>query len=333
MYCVAIGDVLIGQDDFRQGLMGTSFCSHLETRGFHEGMDRHEMRAMIRKMEVTGPDYERLDDETIQLIQDKAELLFVHLAPVNQALIEGCRHLKAIISCRGGLENIDVQACQEREIALIHCPHHNANAVAEYTIGLILSETRNIGRSTIALHQGQWREHYPNSGQIRELRSLTVGIIGYGTIGRLVHEYLKPFHAKVLIYDPYQGYDDLEVLLRQSDVISLHSRIEPGQPPVIGQSQLAKMKPTAVLINTARAMSVDYEALYQALAQHQIGSAALDVYPEEPLDSHHPLCSLDNCTLTNHRAGDTLDSYVKTPELAAQAVEEWLLTKKTRYLV
>ena len=272
-----------------------------------------------------------------------AEVLFVHLFPVPEALMEAAPKLKYILSARGGLENIDVEAAKKRGISIINCPAHNAYAVAEYTIGLIIAETRNIGRADIALSEGVWRERYPNSKAIPELRSLTIGIVGFGTIGRLVAERLKVFGCKILVQDPYVSKQDVEALgcervdmpelLSKADVITLHGRIPAGAPALIGKDEFKQMKKTAYLINTARAVLVDTDALADALRNHEIMGAAVDVYPTEPLPEDFPLLHLDNITLTNHRGGDTIDSYIKAPEMLCDQLQELLEKGTTRFLV
>lgn len=197
------------------------------------------------------------------------------------------------MSARGGVENIAVKEAQEKGIKIIHCPMHNAFAVAELTIGLMICETRNVARANYALKNGEWREQYPNTGHILELRSMCVGLIGFGAIGRLVAQRLKVFGSRILIYDPFVakeeiealGYEavDKDTLLKESDIVSLHGRIGPNDPPLIAKAELEKMKPSAYLINTARAVLVNMEDLEEALIHKTIAGAAIDVFLKNPL--------------------------------------------------
>jgi D-3-phosphoglycerate dehydrogenase len=238
------------------------------------------------------------------------------------------------LTARGGLENIDVEAAKKKNITIINCPEHNAFAVAEYTVGLIISEMRNIARSYLALKGGTWREFYDNTSAIPELSDSKVGLIGFGTIGKLVAKRLLSFESKVMVYDPYVDPAliktmscipvSLGKLLENCDVISLHGRLPKNSPPLIGRKELSMMKPNSLLINTARAALIDMDALYEALKGKIIMGAALDVFPVEPLPENFPLLKLDNLTITNHRAGDTLNSYIKAPELLLKKLHDSL---------
>ena len=255
----------------------------------------------------------------------KADVIFVHQCPVSKKVINEAKNLKYILSWRGGVENIDMEAAKEKGVKVINCPAHNAYAVAEYTIGMILNELRNITRACMALKSGEWREKYQNSETLTEVRSQTIGIIGFGTIGRLVVERLKGFHPTILVNDPFADEDKIreegcepvtkEELLKRSDVVTIHARINAGDPPIIGKEEFHQMKETAYLINTSRAVAVDMEALYEALSEHKIMGAAIDVFPTEPVKKDEPLLNLDNITVTNHQGGATVESYIKAPEM------------------
>lgn len=342
MKCLVIGDALIPAKYFEKAVSDWEMFDSFESYSFLEDMSRNDVRNLVRKMETEYFDYCPVPNEVYEKIGD-AEALFVHLFPVPESLIQAAPKLKYILSARGGLENIDVTAAKKRGISILNCPAHNAYAVAEYTIGLILAETRNIVRADQSLANGVWREQYPNSEAIPELRSMTIGIVGFGTIGRLVAERLKVFGCKILVQDPYVAKEDVEALgcekadmqelLRCADVITLHGRIPADAPALIGKNELKQMKKTAYLINTARAVLVDTEALAEALRNHDIMGAAVDVYPMEPLPEDFPLLHLDNITLTNHRGGDTIDSYIKAPEMLCAQLKELKETGSTRFLV
>ena len=264
----------------------------------------------------------------------KADVIFVHQCPVSREVIKEAENLKYILSCRGGVENIDMEAAKEKGVKVINCPAHNAYAVAEYTIGMILNELRNITRSCTALKSGEWREKYQNSETLTEVRSQTIGIIGFGTIGRLVIERLKGFHPTILVHDPFADEDEIreegckpvtkEELIKQSDIITIHARIKAGDPPIIGKEEFDQMKDTAYLINTARAVAVDMKELYRALSEHKIMGAAIDVFPTEPISKDEPLLKLDNITVTNHQGGATVESYVKAPEMVLDMLKHSL---------
>ena len=232
--------------------------------------------------------------------------------------------------CRAGTENIDARAAADRNIPIYNVPGRNATAVAEFTVGMILAERRNIARAHLSLATGGWRKTYANTGQFTELAGKTVGLIGFGVIGQMVAQRLRPFEVEIIVHDPYQDEDviqehggrkvDLEDLLRRCDIVSLHARGSEDGPPLIGARELARMKHTALLINTARAYLVDAVALADALRDRRIAGAAVDVFEQEPLDIDAPLRTLDNITLTPHLAGSTVEAFQHSPHLLVEAI-------------
>ncbi|HIX68926.1 MAG TPA: 2-hydroxyacid dehydrogenase [Candidatus Anaerostipes excrementavium] len=329
--CVAVGDMFIHPDDFRQAFEQYPIFDTCRYITWKEDADRQEARAIIRRIETEGSMAYPPDQQLLREIED-AEAVFLHLCPISREVIERAKHLKYILTCRGGVENIDMEAAGENGVTVVNCPEHNAYAVAEYTIGLMICEMRSIARADRALKNGEWREQYPNSGKIREMRNISIGLIGFGTIGRLVAERLKGFGSRILIHDPFVAAEEIEKegylpmekedLLREADVVSLHGRIGPGEPPLIGAKELKMMKKDAYLINTARAALVDMDALYQALKEEEILGAAIDVFPTEPIAPDDPLAHLDHVTAGNHRGGDTLESYTKAPEAVLLKLQE-----------
>jgi D-3-phosphoglycerate dehydrogenase len=187
---------------------------------------------------------------------------------------------------------------------------------------LLFAEIRNIARSHAALKQAEWRKEFPNSAAIPEVYGKTIGIVGYGNIGRMVAGYLQAFGARIVFYDPFvtgttEGVESLslEELLRQSDIVSLNLRLSEETFHLIGAKELALMKPSAVLVNTSRSGVIDQAALVDALQRKQIMGAALDVFDVEPLPADDPLLQLDNVTLTAHLAGSTIDAFTNSPKL------------------
>ena len=172
---------------------------------------------------------------------------------------------------------------------------------------------------------------------------MTVGLIGFGAIGQLVAQRLQPFGCSIMVHDPYLDASvieqlgciavDKKTLLEESDIVSLHGRIGPNDPPIIGREELRLMKPVSYLINTARAVLVDMPALEEALQNGSIMGAAIDVFPKEPLTKEDAVVQLDNCTLTNHRGGGTLDSYERSPELLLEQLQEAVQTGHTKYMI
>lgn len=324
--CLAIGDFLIPSKVFDSVLNHDALFSEYQSLDWQQGLNgtRAQFRDVVRRIETYGTQAYTIQNDIVDRIKN-VDVLFVHLCPISAELISRANKLKYIMVARGGLENIDLQAANEKHITVINCPEHNALAVAEYTVGLMICEMRNIVRSDIALREGIWREFYDNTSAIPELNGSTIGLIGFGTIGKLVAERILPFGAKVMVYDPYIDQEIIknngliptskEVLLKQCDIVSLHGRLPNNAPPIIGKKELSIMKKNSLLINTARASLVDMDALGDALRNKMIMGAALDVFNNEPLPKDFPFLKLDNITITNHRGGDTLNSYLRAPEL------------------
>lgn len=289
--------------------------------------DRSAMRDVVKAIEAGKREEIAVPEGLFEAVAD-AELLIVHLCPVNRDLIEAAPKLKAVMSCRGGKENLDIEACTEHGIAVSNNPAHNANAVAEFTIGMILSETRNIARSNFAIRNGEWRKVYPNSATtIRELSDMTVGIVGYGSIGRLVARKLSVFGCRILVADPFAGSVDeeyaelvtMEELLMNSDIVTLHARSDRA---IMGEREFALMKDHSYLINSARSYLVDSEAFIRAMDSGKLLGAAFDVFESEPRIPEFYL-RYDNVTLTNHRGGDTINSYKDAPGFAIKNYLCW----------
>jgi D-3-phosphoglycerate dehydrogenase len=274
-------------------------------------------------------------DEIVALI-DGASMLVTHLAPLSRSMLAQLPDLRFIAVSRGGPVNIDMKAVRERGIRVVNAPGRNATAVAEFTIGAILAETRNITRGHDALRRGDWRGDLYRADVVgRELSELTVGIIGYGEIGRRVVKLLKAFDSHILVCDPYVQISaedladgvtqvSLEHLLGQSDVVSLHPRVTPETTNMINTATLACMKGNAYLINTARGPLVDLAALHDALAGGRLRGAMLETFAVEPIDPSSPLLKLENVTLTPHIAGASTRTVKYAAGLMAHEVLRYL---------
>jgi D-3-phosphoglycerate dehydrogenase / 2-oxoglutarate reductase len=281
-------------------------------------------------IEQGGPAAVPLPDALTHNLQD-FDIVVVQFAPLDERFIAAAARLKIIGVLRGGTENIDTAAAARRGITVLNTPGRLGRAVAECTVGLILAEIRNLARGHARLMQGRWDRAFPNSDDIPELYRRTVGLVGYGAVGLLVARFLQAFGCRLLAFDPFFQGDpapaaltDLPSLLRESDVVSLHARLSPETQGLIGARELAFMKPSAILVNTARSGLVDEPALIQALTQRRIMGAALDVFDLEPLPPGHPFLRLDNVTLTPHLAGSTRDGFRNSPVLLAERLARLL---------
>lgn len=319
MKLLAISDTYIPAAIMRQGLESLADVGLEVTVRRWEHPTLVELQQANLVIEQEGPNALPLPDDVLDGI-DAFDILLVQFTPVGQRTIELATRLKLVGVLRGGTENVDLSCATARGICVLNTPGRNARAVAECALGLMLSEIRNLARSHAALKAGQWRRDYPNSTAIPELRGKTVGLIGYGSVAQLVAHYLVAFGSRIIAYDPYFRGDsqpatlvDLPTLLEQSDIISLHARLTEENHGLLGRKEFARMKSSAVLINTARSGLVVEEALVEALSQRRIMGAALDVFDVEPLPSDHPLMKLDNVTITPHLAGSTIDSFYQSP--------------------
>jgi D-3-phosphoglycerate dehydrogenase / 2-oxoglutarate reductase len=274
-------------------------------------------------------------DETVALVGD-AEIVVTQLAPFSADVMDRTPNLRLIAVSRGGPVNIDMAAARQRGIKVVNTPGRNATAVAEFTIGAIIAETRNITKGHEALRKGEYRgDLYRADVTGRELGEMTIGIIGYGQVGHRVVKYLKAFGCRILVCDPYvqlsaQDLKDgvvqcnLETLVSESDVVSLHPRVTPETTQMINAEILRKMKPDATLINTARGPLMDYQALYDVMRSGHLRGAMLETFAVEPVPPDWPLLQLPNVTLTPHIAGASVKTVTYAAGLAADEVNRYL---------
>lgn len=265
------------------------------------------------------------------------EIIVVHVASINREVIAASPNLKVAAVLRGGFENADAQALKEEGIKLINAPWRSADAVADFTVGMMISENKNIARSHKLLFEGKWCKNYINQSYIHNMNRSTVGIIGFGYIGHRVAERVKAFGAKIVVFDPFQkpeviekeGYTalSLEELLKQSDYVTIHMRLSDQTNKYLGKREFSLMKPTAYFINTARAGLVDTSALLKALQTKSIGGAAIDVFDKEPLTPDNPFFQLDNVTLTPHLAGTSCDTMRNSVDICFEDIKNYLLGK------
>jgi D-3-phosphoglycerate dehydrogenase / 2-oxoglutarate reductase len=274
-------------------------------------------------------------DEVVRWTGD-ARILVTQLAPLSAAIMDRLPALKFVAVSRGGPVNIDMAAARQRGIVVVNTPGRNATAVAEFTIGAILAQTRLIISGHEALRRGEWRgDLYRADRAGRELSEMTVGLVGYGEVGRRVVKLLKAFGCRILVSDPYVQLDagdlkdgvtqvSLERLLAESDVVSLHSRVTVETTGLMNREALLRMKPDAYLVNTARGPLLDYAALYEVMAAGHLAGAALETFGIEPVPADWPLLQLPNVTLTPHIAGASVRTVTYAAGLAAEEVRRFL---------
>jgi phosphoglycerate dehydrogenase-like enzyme len=237
--------------------------------------------------------------------------------------------LKIISRWGVGYDAVDVPAATEQGIVVAYTPGMTDGAVADLAIGLLLSLVRHIHQGHQSMREGLW---LPQWGH--DMAGKTLGILGYGRIGATVARRARGFDFRVIAYSPRSspgpGPDGIErvsldVLLEQSDYITLHAALTPQSRGLLGETQFRRMKPTAFLVNTARGALIDETALLRALAEGWIAGAALDVFAEEPLPAHHPFRSAPNLLLSPHQGSSALETGARVSEAAVRAVLDLLV--------
>ena len=323
---VVVGDALLPAEVITAGL--ADLDDHLEvTSALTWGSpDEAEVDRMALRLESDGPEAEDPPKELLSHLAE-AEALVVHYCPVSASTLARAPRLRVLASCRAGTENLAVDEAVDRGVLVVHVVGRTTEAVSDFAIGLLLAEARNIARAHRRLVDGGWDKRFPSSAFTPELEAKTVGVVGIGQVGAAVARKLQGFRVRLLGHDPFVADENiraggadpvaLDRLLGESDFVTLHARPQPGAPPLIGRRELGLMKPTAFLINTARAALIDTDALIDALRTGAIAGAALDVHDREPLGPDHPLLGLDNVTLTPHLASSTRECTDKSPRLLA----------------
>lgn len=267
--------------------------------------------------------------------------LAVRLSRINAEVIDAAESLQVIGRNGVGLDNVDVTAATRRGIAVVYTPDANSVSVAEHVLGVALAMSKGYPRLDRETRAGNWGAREKLG---RELTGRTFGFIGLGRIGTLAARKCKgAFDAQIVAYDPYARPEvvaelgatlmgSLDALLQRSDVVSLHVPLIPETKGLIGARELARMKPTAYLINASRGTVVDEEALAAALRNGTIAGAALDVFGEEPLPAGHPLYDVPNLLLTPHTAALTEEAMERMAMSMASDVLAVLRGEKARYV-
>lgn len=329
---VVIGDAYVSPDTMEAAVLESKLSVKNVKKLFWGTDDTSEFDQNQMKVERGGPEavpYPKELDECIQT----ADIIMTHYCPIPEVIFKKGKRLKAIITCRGGVEHIDMVAATKRQIAVVTVVR-NAEAVAEFTLGMCISLTRNIATSHHALKCKKWEKQYFNTPYVMTLSQYKVGLVGLGNIGIAFARKLLALGVSVIAYDPYvtdkrleqEGVsavnlvDSAEDIFRTADIVSLHMRLTKETERTIDWKCFSLMKPTAYLVNTARGGLINYEDLFRALQEEVILGAALDVFEKEPVEMNNPLLSMDNVLLTSHIAGTTVDAISQAPYLLMKEV-------------
>ena len=266
------------------------------------------------------------------------QVLITEADSVTRDVIVRSPDLAIIIDTRAAPVNVDVEAASERGIVVITTPGRNADAVGDLTVMMMIMVARNVWPAMTALRDGTWMELGLMPGYLAfqgwELPGKTVGLIGLGATGLATARRLAGFDVRLVAYDPFVSADvaadvgaellELDVLLRIADFVSLHAPLLPATTGMIGTRELGLLKPTAYLLNGARAGLVDGEALLETLREGRIAGAVLDVYTREPLPLDDPLLALSNVVLLPHLGGATHEVTDHQSRIAWDSLESFL---------
>ncbi|HFU8570177.1 TPA: 2-hydroxyacid dehydrogenase [Escherichia coli] len=324
MKCLAIADLFINKAMMDAGL------NALRDKGIDVEV-REWSHDSIEKLQEDNLRVEQEGAEAVTLPAallegaDDFEILITQFAPVNTAVLDKLPKLKYIGVLRGGVENVNQQVALARGIEVMNTPGRNARSVAEFTVGMMLAEMRNIARSHDALRDKFWRKDSPNHQAIPELSGKVVGLVGLGHIAQLVAGFLSAFGTEIIFYDKYvsgheryEKVDTLDELVTRADVVSLHARMTPETENLINAHHFGLMKSSAIIVNTARSGLINERDLIDALQTGKILGAALDTFDDEPLPDDSAFYLLNNVTITPHIAGSTLDAFSNSPKLFAE---------------
>jgi D-3-phosphoglycerate dehydrogenase len=297
------------------------------------------------------------EDELVDFVSD-VDMIITSYDDITKRVIDSAPNLKFIACTRATPVNIDAAYAKEKGIKVIYTPGRNSDSTAEHTIAMMLSIARKIPMAYKALKDGEFTSKSSGKQETKsglkedvvwgfgsdspyvvfkgsELKGKTLGIIGYGSIGRRVEHIASAFGMNILVYDPYLLDIDvnrvgrkkvsLTTLLEQSDFVTVHLKVSEATRNLINEEAFKTMKNTAYFINCARAAVVDEEAMIEALRTNEIAGAALDVFNKEPIFEDHPFIKeLDNVVITPHIAGATYDVLTNHTEMIIQEVNRYI---------
>jgi D-3-phosphoglycerate dehydrogenase len=274
------------------------------------------------------------DDLANYLNENSIEIFICEPEVMRKEVLEQLKTLKLIIVAKGTEFFLDFETATAKDIVVAYTPGRNANSVAEYTIGLILAITRGIVQNNNLVRMKKWPIISAFADRGIELNRKTIGIVGLGAIGYRVGTILKTFGMNILVYDPYVKKErlsdldarqvDLETLMKESDIVTVHALLTDETKGMISKEKLALMKPSAFFINTSRGKIVDEDGLIELLEAGQIRGAALDVYVREPIKRKSKLLELDNVIHTSHIGGSSADVPFYSSKAAYEEVLRYL---------
>ena len=282
--------------------------------------------------------YDRTSYTESPLIAERigdAEIVVMNKTPISRATIDACPNIRLIAVLATGYNVVDYQYAREKGIPVVNVPTYGTASVSQYSIALLLEICHHIGHHSASVHAGKWASNpdwcywdYP----LIELEGKTIGIIGFGRIGQATGKIAAALGMRVLAHSPHESdegrrigtYVDLDTLLRESDVISLHCPLTKDNAELINRQTIAKMKDGALLVNNARGQLLNEQDVADALNSGKLAGAALDVVSAEPVHADNPLLSAKNCILTPHISWAPLESRQRIMDITAANIQAFL---------
>lgn len=274
-------------------------------------------------------------EDIIERIKD-AQVVITNKVPLSEQTLQACPSVRYIGVLATGFNVVDVDFAKKQGIVVTNIPTYGTTAVAQFTMALLLEICHRVGHHNNTVHAGRWTESldfcywdYP----LMELAGKTMGLLGFGRIGQNVAKLANAFGMKVLAYDAYPNkslesdacrYVDMESLLRDSDIISLHAPLTPETQGLINKDTISKMKDGVIIINNSRGPLIVEEDLREALLSGKVYAAGLDVVSSEPIKADNPLLGLDNCIITPHIAWAPKESRQRLMDIAVNNLKSFL---------
>lgn len=272
--------------------------------------------------------------EVIERISD-ADIVLLNKVPITEKILVQCPTVELICCLATGYNVVDIQSAGRHKIPVCNVPAYSTYSVAQFTFALLLELCHQVGHHNQRVQDGAWIKS-PNfcfwETPQMELAGKTIGIIGFGRIGQTVGKIAKAMGMNVLAYSRTKRaegklvaqYVDMEILLTQSDIITLHCPLFPETTKMINEKTISKMKDGAILLNTSRGAVIDEEAVTNALISGKLAGAAMDVVSEEPMKSDNPLLKAPNCIITPHMAWAAIETRQRILDITVENIRNYL---------
>ena len=281
-----------------------------------------------------APAYSSEEELATIAAREQVDAIIVRVGQLTAQVIDASPKLRVLSKGGIGVDNVDVEHATAKGIVVTNTRYSNSQSVAEQALGMIIGLLKDFIRLDASVRAGNWEKATYHGG---ELRGRHIGLIGYGGNGRALANLLKPFGVTITVYDPYLGHNadftgvtragSIDDFIADIDILSIHCPRTTESLGMIGRERLAKMKPTALVVNCARGGIIDEDALVEALEKKQIAGAALDVFTVEPPDKNHPLWQFDNVHVSPHIAGVTSEAGEVSGRMAVENIYKILDNK------